>query len=192
MNTCNFSSKTFSTKYNLKAHQEKALYCLKIQSESKGEQVEPKRKHNCNRCLGEFTDLSSLKRHQKKCQIYLLDTVIGLELEVATLKAEQKRDRQKIAELRSQAIKKEIQIRITLTALSRPITTVRNTIKNAVVQKPLPLKEEDIKELLNKTMKYHDIVTYPEMYQTRKLKVFFPQSYNLTLINCWTPASHRS
>lgn len=41
MNKCNFCGKVLATKYTLKSHQEKAIYCLKIQAEGKGKEIEP-------------------------------------------------------------------------------------------------------------------------------------------------------
>lgn len=122
---------------------------MKIQAEGKGEEIEPIKRYNCERCFGEFTEQSSLKRHQKKCakNLSLLEKIRSLEVEVSTLRAEQKKDQQTIDDLRSQLSKKEDnQQVITLSAISRPTTSFRNTTKNMVVQNLLHLKEEEMKE----------------------------------------------
>ena len=59
---CEFCHKTFSNKSNLKMHQLKAKYCLKLQTAT------PENIHMCSICEKTFNVKSSFERHEKICK----------------------------------------------------------------------------------------------------------------------------
>ena len=135
--TCEFCSKTFSSRSNLNTHKKTAKYCISLR--------EPDI-ISCDHCCKEFTTKKSLNVHNGLCKVkkdkehqYMKLRIVELE---ATLEA-------KIHEieslnnvlLRSQACVEEI--------AKQPKTTTNNKTTNKVsILTPLDLSAERLKELV--------------------------------------------
>lgn len=127
-----------------------------------------KKHHICNFCEKTFTTKAKCNDHIKKCSAQhivekLKSDNASLLLEVSNLKQENsclksridtqveihKFLREEIASFKQHILEKDLdQKTITLAAIARP-TSVRNTIKNSIVQNLLPLKEEEMKNHAN-------------------------------------------
>lgn len=137
--TCIYCGHVFSNKYRLKRHTETAVYCLDIQN--KAEDI----KFFTCECQASYTLKSSLLIHQKKCQ--KRDIIIEQRMKITRLEEAVKYLTEENERLRDQIAEKERnQQVVTLTAVSRPTTSVRNNIKNAIFQTLEPLKESEMSE----------------------------------------------
>lgn len=150
--TCSFCGTFLTLKANLTRHQ-KTIRCKKLQNKaesSKNEEEDYKEDgYQCKYCHKSFTRKEYMNKHEKKsCSSKAAaEEIQRLRTRVEVLEAEQRKDQQTITDLRFQLSRKEDnQQHVTLTAVSRPTTSVRNTIKNSVIQNLLPLKEEEMKE----------------------------------------------
>ena len=84
---CQFCNNEFSNKQNLKTHQTRAKYCLKIQG------LTPKNPHKCDACLKTFDISANYRRHTKICKKSdILDNykeeILRLNEEISILKKE--------------------------------------------------------------------------------------------------------
>jgi len=150
---CNFCGRTATTKSNLKKHQQ-TVRCLEYQ------QNPISIRHDCEYCHKSFTTKENLNRHAKdRCKIKISSEVINSEYkelkeENINLKQENIRLKTKLEFLEESVtyLKQQLQNRektqenITLAAIAKPTTSVKNTIKNAVIQNLLPIKEDEMKE----------------------------------------------
>lgn len=76
----------------------------------------------------------------------LEDTVSKLREQNLSLTIQHKNDQEIITSLRQQLAEKErIQHQLALTAITRPTTSIKNTIKNSVIQNLTPLLENEMK-----------------------------------------------
>jgi hypothetical protein len=150
--TCSFCGTFLTLKANLVRHQ-KTIRCKKLQKQcelTKQKEEDIKEEgYQCKYCQKSFTRKEYMNKHEKNtCPSKpVAEEIQRLRTRVEVLEAEQRKDQQIITDLRAQLARKEDnQQHITLTAVSRPTTSVRNTIKNSVIQNLLPLKEEEMKE----------------------------------------------
>ena len=95
---CEFCHKTFSNKSNLKMHQLKAKYCLKLQTAT------PENIHMCSICEKTFNVKSSFERHEKICK----SNPTILKNEIEELKLEHKEEELKNALLEIEGLKEEL------------------------------------------------------------------------------------
>lgn len=139
---CEFCNHVSSTIYNLRRHQKDTIYCLEKQKKEKQQD-----RFDCSRCEKSYSSKSNLNKHLIICSANLnKERMRLLELENERLKTLlEERDKQ-ILDLKSQLIKKEEnQQHITLAAISKPATQVKNTIKNCVIQNLPLLLESDMR-----------------------------------------------
>jgi hypothetical protein len=154
---CEHCGHSFSTKPNLKAHQNKALYCLEIQYKGTKNKTEIKNEASfeCLDCNKKFTKKNGLNSHVKICKAKDLIKEYN-EIKTKYLLLEQKleliefqKDEQiRKLEARLEAKEKNQQI-VTLASISKPTNSIKNTIKNCTIQNLPPLIESEMKEQLN-------------------------------------------
>ncbi len=153
--SCEFCSKIFKTRGNLKRHQTTAIYCLQNQGDKRTRKqvLDIADTFNCDYCSKEFMLKANLKTHQDSCsskstvqrmnemgteprvkEVQLVEkekTIDKLEIQIVELKAQ-------IADLINK------QHSTTLTAITRPSTNVKNTIKTLQVNNLTPLLTEEM------------------------------------------------
>jgi len=116
----------------------------------------------CSFCLSKFSNKDSLTRHMKggRCKaknaIEELNKKIALkEQEIKYLREEEiksLKERNFLLETELKFVKEQLlsaqtsHQHLALAAITKPTTSVRNTIKNAVIQNLLPLKEDEMKD----------------------------------------------
>lgn len=176
--SCNYCGYSTAQKYNLTKHQKTALYCLEIQEKNKDLAME-RLKCQCEGCCKRFADTSHLNHHLKSCkQIKILEDSkkevieykqVNINLKIELEKSlerekmykEQSLEREKmykeqIQDLKAQLAEKEkSQKDITLTAITRPTTNVRQTIKNLQVNNLTPLLEHEMKAFVPQLTQEH-------------------------------------
>ena len=109
---CEFCHKTFSNKSNLKMHQLKAKYCLKLQTAT------PENIHMCSICEKTFNVKSSFERHEKICKSNptilkneieeLKKTILDQKEHTLKIELEHKDDTLKNALLEIEGLKEEL------------------------------------------------------------------------------------
>jgi hypothetical protein len=123
--TCKFCDYKFSRKSNLAKHQKNANYCLDIQSKQSVEEVKAK--------LPESKRASTSRK------------MIELEMSLAKALEREKMYLQQIEDLKRQlAAKEDKQHAVTLTAITRPATSTKNTIKNLQLNNLQPITDADL------------------------------------------------
>jgi len=128
---CEYCSYSTTRKADLTKHQNKTNYCLDIQEKSKNTQ--PVGDEYINNNVVTYKDLEI----GSKCK----DEIIKGKDEIIRRLEEQ------IEELNSQLNKeRQNQQHVTLAAISKPTTQVKNTIKNCMIQNLSPLLESDMKD----------------------------------------------
>lgn len=151
---CSYCSHSFSTKSNLIAHQKKTIYCLELQNKK----PLPSKTYTCHYCSKIYRTKDKFIHHEQKCTAKNITTdlenkIKNLESKIADLDRqnlnlliEKQKDLQYINKLEKQLEDKERnQQHLSLAAITRPTTSVKNTIKNAIIQNLLPLKEDEMK-----------------------------------------------
>jgi hypothetical protein len=155
--TCQACGTTFSKKSNLERHQKKALYCLEMKNggvKTRKEVEAEIRTHKCEFCDRSYMDKATLIRHHGTCvrkstSLDLQEKLRKMELETKILEARLEDRDKTIRELRLQLAEKEkSQERVTLTAIARPMTNTRQTIKNLQINNLQPITEADMKAAL--------------------------------------------
>jgi hypothetical protein len=157
---CEFCAAEFQTKGNLKRHQAKTVYCLEIQhsDKSRKEIKETFETFSCGFCQKELSTKQKLNLHLKICSSKNAVERVREELserqmvvdeqrvEIITLKTRlEDRDIQ-IVDLKAQISElQRNQQAITMTAITRPTTNVKNTIKNLQVNNLTPLLPEEMR-----------------------------------------------
>jgi hypothetical protein len=147
---CEFCKKNFSTKSSLKTHQKSAKYCLKIQNKP------IKDKFKCDGCGKKFTTLLHINRHMEICKT--IEVTLNLREKVKILENnifELQDYKSKYLTLLEENIEqkdqyerkiKELQDKlenIALKAVSRPVSTTKNTQIN-YIQNLQPVTEEHL------------------------------------------------
>jgi hypothetical protein len=131
---CEFCDKNFSNKSNLKSHQIKAKYCLKLQ------QINPDNLFKCSVCEKSFNVKSSCDRHQEIC----ISNPIKLTNEIEELK-------KTILEQKDQALKNALdQIKIyqeqneklLMQAVSTP--KIKNTYNTVNIEHFTPMTQKHL------------------------------------------------
>ena len=152
--TCLLCGKLLTRKANLPRHQ-KTISCLQAQKHMNGNIEINQEKFQCKYCSKFFTRKEHVNKHEKEyCPSKASSEELQAELQklrtkVEVLEAKLEEKTQIIADLRDQLFKKEVdQKHLTISAISRPTTSVHNTIKNAIIQNFLPSKENETKEQL--------------------------------------------
>ena len=149
---CEFCSHSFSSKSSLNSHQKKALYCLKLQECDKDSGCN--KKFRCLFCDKAYTTKYNCIMHSEKC--VNKTNIEELQLELQKYK-DKLIDLEKKLEVSNTLVKEYRELlgkeqnnhqTLALTAVSRPTTSIKNTIKNAVIQNLLPLKENEMQEQL--------------------------------------------
>jgi hypothetical protein len=156
---CEFCAHKFSTKPNLRAHQKKTLYCLKIQQNNIN--VKENVTFECLDCYTKFTSKRRLISHLKICKskdirreydsLKLSYTEMVTKFLLLEQKFEQKNEQIKDLKSHLELKEKNQQIAI-LASISKPTTTtnsIKNTIKNCTIQNLSPLIDSEMKEQLN-------------------------------------------
>jgi hypothetical protein len=106
---------------------------------------------DCEYCSRQFTERNKLKKHVANCEPKPI--VERLQSDNADLRTEVKVKDATIAELKDQVARLDIRLaeliksqeRVTLTAITRPTTSVRQTIKNLQVNNLTPLLAEEMR-----------------------------------------------
>lgn len=157
--SCEFCGVKITHKNNLLRHQ-KTIKCIKEQKKNnKYAENTQAESFVCEYCKKPHNRLDALKRHEMKyCPSR--EAILNNKEKLESFKDENSLLRQEIASLKTKiesqneiikilerqlSEKEKSQNSITLAAVSRPTTSVRNTIKNAVIQNLLPIKEDEMK-----------------------------------------------
>ena len=154
---CNWCGSILTTKSNLVAHQKKAVYCLEMQTKKSKIEIEKDIKlFDCSNCDKSFSQKSNLNTHIKNCKSTYADKIKELQcaLQISenrvkelTIRLEERDTQNK--ELKAQLAEKERnQNNITMTAITRPATNVKNNVKNLQINNLTPLLEGEMKSFL--------------------------------------------
>jgi hypothetical protein len=157
---CNFCEKTFSSKANLKHHQQTAKYCLDKRNITNNNFL-------CEGCSKPFTTKAHLEIHNQTCNVITIITpyknkIVDLENQIKTIRESTSKD---ISFYIKQLEKKDKLIEklqdklenVALKAVSRPTTTVNNntTNVNAFIQQMDVITDQVFQDnLVNFTIDY--------------------------------------
>ncbi len=161
--TCQFCLKDFGSKGNLKRHQASAIYCLQIQNQTKTKAEAKKviETFSCSSCGSRFTRKDSLSIHIANCKSQiateqLKDLYEAQKVEIREFKLLMSMRDQTIAERDRTILELKAQVAdminkqqaTVLTAITRPTTNVKNTIKNLQVNNLTPLLADEMRSHL--------------------------------------------
>jgi hypothetical protein len=175
---CKFCENCFSNKSNLKIHQKRAKYCLKIQGKEE-EKEEEKKVFKCPECKRELSTYQRLQTHYTICVPYqtnLLSKKLNEEFEKEKIRKDKIILNQKklIKELKEnvKSLQKQLE-NVAIKAVSRPSYTSNKNIQiNNYIQNMQPLCLKDIKESVPMlTLDHH--VKGPEGYAEYALEFPF-------------------
>ena len=166
---CEFCKKNFSTKSTMKTHQQSAKYCLKIQNKP----IEDKFK--CDGCGKKFTTLLHINRHMEVCKTIevtfnLREKVKFLENNIVELQEykskyltllEESIEQKEQYEKKIQHLQDKLE-NIAIKAVSRPVSTTKNTQINYIQQLQPVTEEHLVSNVSNLTIDH--IIKGPEGY----------------------------
>jgi len=155
--TCEFCGYATTNKSNLIRHQTKTIYCLNMQENKKvikNDVIIPKK------------EMIKTRKELELELKYKDDIIHRLEDQIKDLKNEVSKERQN-------------QQHITLAAVTKPTTQVKNTIKNCVVQNLNPLLESEMKDQI-KFLTIDHIKSGPEGYAKYALEYPLKDKFTCT------------
>ena len=128
---CEYCGYDSTTKASLKRHQTKTIYCLEIQQQIRDGVVQEEESVNKKgRTIRDLEVELSCKDEKLKCKDEMIHK---LEIDIQDLRNQIK-------------ILIQNQQHVTLTAITKPSTSVKNTVKNCTIQNLTPLKEAEMRE----------------------------------------------
>jgi len=159
---CIYCKNTFSSKSVLNNHMKTAKYCLKLQNKEKNINQDDIRK--CNGCGKIFTTKFNFQRHIQNChKIENMTQIIALKTENKNLidKLDEKESLIDDLRLQIQHLQDKLE-NIAIKAVSRPVSTTKNTQINYIQQLQPVTEEHLVSNVANLTIDH--IIKGPEGY----------------------------